>query len=157
MADSTPSQRSRRSRSPRPALWVDGVYIGAPPMPAGREVMPLTDFPLAERLAIGDAVLADKKPEQWLDLRLAMIPSRAWFEWHWARGIGVGCESRRPPVPTHLRLRVYGRDGFACVTCGSIEDLTLDHTLPYSLGGRETYENLQTMCRPCNSRKGARI
>ena len=28
---------------------------------------------------------------------------------------------------------------------------------PYSLGGEDTFDNLQTLCRPCNSRKGARV
>lgn len=63
----------------------------------------------------------------------------------------------RPAIPRDLRKRVYERDGHQCVTCGSVERLSLDHIYPYSLGGPDTFENLQTLCRPCNSRKGARV
>ena len=63
----------------------------------------------------------------------------------------------RPPIPYDLRRRVYVRDGFECVQCGSRKDLTLDHIHPYSRGGEDTYENFQTLCRPCNSRKGAKV
>lgn len=64
---------------------------------------------------------------------------------------------RRPAIPDAIRLRVYERDGHQCVTCGTGENLTLDHIYPWSLGGPDTYENLQAMCRSCNSRKGARV
>ena len=60
----------------------------------------------------------------------------------------------RPTIPQATRRFVYERDGHQCVTCGSIEDLTLDHIIPYSVGGPDTTENLRTLCRPCNSRRG---
>ncbi|MES1198459.1 MAG: HNH endonuclease [Pseudomonadota bacterium] len=52
------------------------------------------------------------------------------------------------------RERVFARDGYACVVCGSPSDLGLDHKTPRSRGGSNAEENLQTMCRPCNSKKG---
>lgn len=55
-----------------------------------------------------------------------------------------------------LRLEVYERDGFMCVTCGVQKNLTLDHIKPEILGGASTIENLQTMCKSCNSSKGTR-
>lgn len=55
-----------------------------------------------------------------------------------------------------LRMQVYERDGFKCVTCGVQTKLSLDHIKPEVLGGEATLENLQTMCKSCNSRKGAR-
>ena len=63
----------------------------------------------------------------------------------------------RKKIPDALRLVVLDRDGWACVECGATGDLTLDHIWPWSLGGKETVENLRTLCRSCNSRKGARI
>ena len=62
----------------------------------------------------------------------------------------------RVPIAPHLRQRVYDRDGRACVECGGRLALALDHIIPHSRGGEDTYENLQTMCRSCNSAKGAR-
>lgn len=62
----------------------------------------------------------------------------------------------RIPIPPALRSAVHDRDGWACLHCGSSEDLALDHIWPHSKGGSDTYENLQTLCRSCNSKKGAR-
>lgn len=63
----------------------------------------------------------------------------------------------RPAIPEWLRLRVYERNGWRCLQCGASEDLSLDHIYPWSLGGPDIEDNLQTLCRPCNSRKGARV
>jgi 5-methylcytosine-specific restriction endonuclease McrA len=62
----------------------------------------------------------------------------------------------RQPIPPELREFVFRRDGNRCGECGTTDDLTLDHVHPWSLGGPDTPENLQTLCRSCNSRKGAR-
>lgn len=55
---------------------------------------------------------------------------------------------------------MYLRDGLACAYCGSgVEDgvkLTLDHIVPYSLGGGNTENNLVTCCAKCNSSRGNR-
>jgi hypothetical protein len=63
----------------------------------------------------------------------------------------------RARIPDELRQQVYERDGYACVECGTAERLSLDHVTPWSLGGDDTYDNFQTLCTPCNSRKGARV
>lgn len=57
------------------------------------------------------------------------------------------------------RQKVYERDGYKCVACGEddIEKLTLDHKIPRSKGGSNRFENLQTMCGDCNSRKGNKL
>lgn len=66
-------------------------------------------------------------------------------------------DENRRKIADELRIRIYTRDGYACVECGSTDDLTLDHIHPWSLGGADTEDNLRTLCRPCNSRKGARV
>lgn len=63
----------------------------------------------------------------------------------------------RSPISAEVRQRVFERDEFCCVRCGSTEGLSLDHIYPWSLGGTDDPDNLQTLCRPCNSRKGARV
>lgn len=65
--------------------------------------------------------------------------------------------TRRNPIPVAVRFFVFERDGFRCVQCGTAEDLTIDHIYPKSLGGADTADNLQTLCRSCNCRKGARV
>lgn len=52
------------------------------------------------------------------------------------------------------RLRVYKRDNFECVYCGSGNNLTLDHVIPKSRGGKNTWDNLVTSCFKCNLKKG---
>lgn len=63
----------------------------------------------------------------------------------------------REPISKKLRKAVYERDRYRCVECGATDHLSLDHIIPWSLGGEDTMENLQTMCRSCNSRKGNRL
>jgi hypothetical protein len=58
------------------------------------------------------------------------------------------------PIPSKLRWEVFRRDGYRCVTCGRDHDLSVDHIVPEINGGKITLENLQTLCRPCNSSKG---
>lgn len=65
--------------------------------------------------------------------------------------------ARRERIPDALRTLVYERDGYRCVLCGTDESLSLDHIWPWSRGGRDTPDNLRTLCIPCNSRKGATV
>ena len=54
------------------------------------------------------------------------------------------------------RQNVFRRDRFTCQYCGQGSDLTLDHVVPKSRGGGDTWKNLVTACNPCNNRKGNR-
>lgn len=57
------------------------------------------------------------------------------------------------------RHRILARDHYRCQYCGkrgTAFDLTLDHILPRSRGGRTVAENLATACRACNNRKSDR-
>lgn len=78
----------------------------------------------------------------------------------------IGCPSvirlqymiRRPRGRAALsRREVFARDGYTCQYCGKhTRDLTLDHVIPRSMGGRDTWDNLVSACRECNHRKGSR-
>jgi 5-methylcytosine-specific restriction endonuclease McrA len=52
------------------------------------------------------------------------------------------------------RTNIYKRDDHSCVYCGTQKDLTLDHVVPKSKGGKTSWENLVTACRKCNATKG---
>lgn len=48
------------------------------------------------------------------------------------------------------------RDGKYCKSCGTTENMSIDHVVPVVKGGKNVISNLQLLCRSCNSRKGAR-
>jgi len=55
------------------------------------------------------------------------------------------------------RQNIYARDKYKCQYCGmkfSSEDLTYDHILPKSRGGKTEWENIVTCCIECNRKKG---
>jgi hypothetical protein len=52
------------------------------------------------------------------------------------------------------RQNIFKRDNHQCQYCGTADDLTLDHVMPKSRGGRTSWDNLVTACKRCNSRKG---
>ena len=62
--------------------------------------------------------------------------------------------------PAFTRFNVFLRDRFSCQFCGEAlptHDLTFDHLIPRSRGGRTTWENVVTACSPCNLLKGDRL
>ena len=57
------------------------------------------------------------------------------------------------------RQNIYSRDKYRCQYCGRkfpSEDLTYDHVLPKSRGGKTEWNNIVTCCMPCNRQKGGR-
>jgi 5-methylcytosine-specific restriction endonuclease McrA len=57
-------------------------------------------------------------------------------------------------VPFSKR-NVMVRDGFKCVYCGKTGvRFTIDHVVPKAKGGKSTFENCVTACKPCNHSKG---
>ena len=71
------------------------------------------------------------------------IPSRAW---------------RQTPALSNPKL--FARDRHVCAYCGGAfhpDELTREHITPTSRGGRDTWMNCITACRPCNGRKGNRM
>jgi hypothetical protein len=63
----------------------------------------------------------------------------------------------RPRIDLSLRNFILDRDGHRCRYCGSTERLEMDHIMPWSAGGKDTVDNLQTLCRGCNQAKGAKV
>jgi ribosomal protein L40E len=63
---------------------------------------------------------------------------------------------RKVTIGKRLRAQVFDLDGYQCRKCGATENLCADHIIPEIKGGPTKLHNLQTLCRPCNSRKGMR-
>ena len=88
------------------------------------------------------------------------------------QGRYVRSVSSRMPMPSVVRLGVYirvpyrvilsrknvlRRDSFRCQYCGSAgQTLTIDHIVPRSKQGEDSWENLVAACVRCNNHKGDR-
>jgi len=44
-----------------------------------------------------------------------------------------------------------------CCFCGTKDNLTIDHIIPLIKGGGNSIQNLQLLCKICNSKKGSKI
>jgi 5-methylcytosine-specific restriction endonuclease McrA len=65
---------------------------------------------------------------------------------------------RRPTIRLSRRNLML-RDGYTCQYCARrrpVRVLDIDHVLPRSRGGEDSWTNLVTACQPCNRRKGRR-
>lgn len=68
------------------------------------------------------------------------------------------CRVERGKVTNKVRFSIYKRDHYRCKKCGiKINDLEIDHIIPIAKGGKSTYDNLQTLCRNCNYKKGSSL
>ena len=66
-------------------------------------------------------------------------------------------QNRRPPF---TRFNVFLRDRFSCQYCADgfpTPELTFDHLVPRSRGGRTSWSNVVTACTRCNLAKGNRL
>jgi 5-methylcytosine-specific restriction endonuclease McrA len=70
-------------------------------------------------------------------------------------------EYQRPKHTMRLSKRnVFLRDQYECQYCGSEvteQSATLDHVHPVSKGGKTSWENSTTACKPCNYKKAAHV
>ncbi len=57
------------------------------------------------------------------------------------------------------RSNIYLRDKYRCQYCANqfkASELTFDHVVPASQGGRKVWENIVTCCIQCNRKKGGK-
>lgn len=55
------------------------------------------------------------------------------------------------------KAMIYKRDDNKCQYCGSTRSLTIDHVIPKSKGGGDTWDNLVVACCSCNAKKGDKL
>jgi len=60
------------------------------------------------------------------------------------------------PSVKYSRKNIHARDDYTCQYCGVKKQLSVDHIVPVSKGGKSTWENTITACQKCNSKKGNR-
>lgn len=146
---------------------------------ASRQPSRILSYDEEYRLRIEAAIAAESKAVASIK-RMARTNREALLAlWHWGDGDGGGVMdmiakeigmrqpvAHLPPVfkvvkgkkviPGPLRTKVFERDAYRCIHCATHIDLTVDHIKPESKGGTLDFDNLQTLCRPCNSSKGAK-
>ena len=62
------------------------------------------------------------------------------------------------PAPALTNAALFARDRLLCLYCGEHfhrSELTRDHVVPLSKGGRDSWENVVTACLACNISKGS--
>jgi 5-methylcytosine-specific restriction endonuclease McrA len=60
---------------------------------------------------------------------------------------------------TFSRRNIFRRDRYACQYCGArprVDELSVDHVVPRSRGGKSTWTNCVLSCLRCNRKKGNR-
>jgi len=99
------------------------------------------------RIVTGDAEVVEETDK--------LIRS-AYTEWKLPSVIRQLKKFRRKGKIQFSRLNIYMRDGWTCQYCKerkATKDLTFDHVLPRAQGGKTSWTNIVTACRPCNSAK----
>jgi hypothetical protein len=110
---------------------------------------------IARSIAKDIGVLAPGHP-----VRVAFLEEHAlidWLEEHLSVIAPEGGWQAAVGVTERRRREVIDRDGRCCLACGATRRLTIDHITPVSRGGDNSVENLQTLCLPCNARKGVSV
>lgn len=88
-------------------------------------------------------------------------------DWETRRARERANDTERQP-PTSVAYRVLRESGWVCSACGvdtpevlrgthALNAPEVDHIVPLSRGGNHSYENLQCLCKSCNSSKGAKL
>lgn len=63
-------------------------------------------------------------------------------------------------IPRPSRQGIFIRDDGQCAYCSKklhLSNATLDHVIPRSRGGKDTWENLVLACKKCNMKKADRM
>lgn len=130
-------------------------WIKAQPLETVRDIASRhVSSALGEFLGKAESVLRDELNDGWWDPSPNQhCRSRGCCEYAPPPG---GTETAKQPIPSSLRWKIWERDDFTCQGCGVRQRLTIDHIIPESAGGTLDPENLQTLCKSCNSAKGSK-
>lgn len=99
----------------------------------------------------------DRLTAEYSVMQTAWITVRkAYGDYLWASYPERRKRANRAISQQELRVMIFGRNDYRCVICNSGDNLQIDHITPVAGGGGDDLDNLQTLCRSCNCRKGAK-
>src|SRR5438552_5279511 len=173
--ESTPREKGRRmSRSPAPALEASVLVLNkmfmAVHVISVKRAFCLLCKELAEVIALEDGRFASYDFATWRELSEFRAAHFREEDDDWVRTVNTEIQ-----VPRVIRLfgydklpkqtvkfnrrNIFARDHNQCQYCGKkypTAELSLDHVVPRSQGGANTWENIVCACVSCNVRKGGR-
>jgi 5-methylcytosine-specific restriction endonuclease McrA len=123
----------------------------------------------AEVIRVDDGSYSTYDFESWTDLSMAQKQFET-QDYEWVRTVRLHIAvpkvirllgyDRLPKQQVKLNRRnIFARDNNLCQYCGkhfATSELSLDHVLPRSQGGKSSWTNLVCCCVRCNTRKGGR-
>ena len=126
---------------------------------------------IAEAVAVEDETFRNFDFANWAELSSYRVALADSGEHDWVRTSSVVLmvpriirvlhyDKSRPYRVRLTRKNLYFRDRNTCQYCGrrlKAKDLNIDHVVPRSRGGADTWENLVCACVACNIRKGSRL
>lgn len=138
---------------------MDTLLLNADGMPLSQVPLSVVPWQDALRLVFLDKVKILKEYDSWmvrsqhLEMKVPSIVIMS-SQVKWAKTL------------KYSRANVYLRDDFTCQLQSTwrckeskgkvkLSDLTLDHVVPRSNGGKTNWTNVCTSCRDCNSEKGS--
>ena len=148
-------------------LVLNRLYMAIRVIPARRAFTMLLGE-VAEVISVNDGAYTNYDFDSWVELsqyRDQFTPDYDWVKTvrlHIAvpKIIRLLDYDRLPAQTVKLNRRnIYARDTNHCQYCGKkfpTSELTLDHILPRTQGGKSSWTNLVCACVACNSRKGGR-
>jgi 5-methylcytosine-specific restriction endonuclease McrA len=127
------------------------LLLNADMQPISLLPLSVVDWQEAVRYIVLDKVTVMEWHEDWI-VRSARWETRV-------PAVMMLKEYQRPKVTVRISKRnIFLRDEYAYQYCGvdvTDHSATLDHVLPVSKGGKTTWENSTTACKPCNYKKAA--
>ena len=147
---------------PGNSLEVPGVTVSAETFPAlvlNADFRPLSYFPLS-LWSWQDSVKAVFRDRVNIVAEYERVVRSPSFEMRLPSVISLKEYVHLDRRPAFTRFNVFLRDRFVCQYCGDdypSEELTFDHVIPRSRGGRTTWANVVTACQVCNLEKGDRL
>jgi 5-methylcytosine-specific restriction endonuclease McrA len=146
---------AQKGAQPSTPLQTGGSFGGFPALVLNADYRPLSYYPLSV-WSWQDAVKAVYMDRVEVIAQYDQAVHSPSMEMRLPSVISLKEYVHQDRAPAFTRFNLFLRDGFQCSYCSSTDDLTFDHVVPRSRGGKTTWENIVTACSPCNLKKGGR-